>query len=162
MLGHQDKFTCCGKKMPQYFWFVVSGIICDTIQAILDYLIHLVYTFQWEKATVCWTLSYTASIIVRHSAHRFIVFGEYEGSYCQSLGRTYLTYSSSIFMSMVTNHFLVEFFGFSHRNAWIITLLWTGIYNYLLLKATWRRPKIESNICAPQIGTLDSSIHEKA
>ena len=31
-LAHQDKCILFGYKMPHYFWFVVSGVICDTLQ----------------------------------------------------------------------------------------------------------------------------------
>jgi len=143
MLGHQDACSIFGRKVPQYFWFVLSGGLCDIVQAIIDYAIFNIYIYEWERATICWTLSYTLSIIVRHTSHRFLVFGDFEGSYCYSLAKTYLTYSSSIIISMISNHIIVEILLFSHRDAWIITMLWTGIYNYFMLKASWKRPKIE-------------------
>lgn len=126
------------EKIPQYFWFMISGALCDIVQALIDYCIFLLYTLEWERATICWTASYTLSIFVRHFSHRLLVFGEYEGSYCMSLGRTYLTYSSSIMISMITNHLLVEFLQFAHQHAWIVTMIWTGIYNYFMLRASWR------------------------
>lgn len=138
MLAHQERARICGHKVPQYFWFVLSGGICDILQAFIDYGISLIYVLEWERATVCWTLSYIISICIRHSSHRFIVFGEYEGSYCSSLARTYLTYSSSIVISMLTNHLLVNYFFLTHRQAWLITMLWTGVFNYFMLKASWR------------------------
>jgi putative flippase GtrA len=113
--------------------------MCDIVQAFIDYGIYLLYVFEWERATVCWTLSYTISIIIRHFSHRLLVFGEFEGTYCSSLTRTYMTYSSSIVISMLTNHLIVSFLNYSHRTAWIITMLWTGIYNYFMLKASWGR-----------------------
>jgi hypothetical protein len=145
MLVNQEKCRCCGYKVPLYFWFVLSGAICDIIQAFLDYLIYLVYVFEWERATICWTLSYTLSIVVRHSSHRLLVFGEFEGSYCGSLSRTYMAYSSSIVISMLANHLLVSMLNFSHRTAWIVTLLWTGIYNFFMLKASWRKKPAPSS-----------------
>ena len=138
MLAHQEKAKICGYKVPQYFWFVLSGALCDVIQAFIDYGISLVYTSNFEKATVCWTLSYIISIWVRHYSHRILVFGDYEGTYLASLGRTYLTYSSSIVISMITNHIIVAQLEFSHRQAWIFTMLWTGLFNYFMLKANWK------------------------
>ena len=138
MLAHQERARLFGYIVPLYFWFVLSGGICDIIQAFIDYGISLVYVSTWEKATVCWTLSYILSIWVRHFSHRILVFGDYEGTYLSSLTRTYLTYSSSIVISMITNHLLVSYLLFSHRQAWIITMLWTGLYNYFMLKASWR------------------------
>ena len=103
----------------------------------MDYMISIIYIFEYERATVCWTASYTLSIALRHSSHRLLVFGEYEGSYWSSLGRTYLTYSSSIVLSMITNHLIISFFALTHKQAWLITMLWTGLYNYFMLKASW-------------------------
>jgi hypothetical protein len=57
-----------------------------------------------------------------------------------------MTYSSSIVISMLTNHLIVSFLNYSHRTAWIITMLWTGIYNYFMLKASWGRKSVSSNI----------------
>jgi hypothetical protein len=137
-LAHQENFKLFGYKIPLYFWFVLSGSLCDVLQAFIDYGVSLVYPFEFERATVCWTVSYAISICIRHSSHRFIVFGEYEGSYFASLCRTYATYSSSIVLSMVTNHLLVNQLFLTHKQAWIITMLWTGVYNYFMLKASWR------------------------
>jgi hypothetical protein len=151
MLTHQDKFVLCGYKMPQYFWFMISGALCDVIQAILDFIVYNIYVYEWERATVCWTISYTLSIIFRHSSHRFIVFGDFEGSYCVSLGRTYLAYSASIVISMVTNHFIVDIFRISHARAWLATMIWTGIVNYFLLKASWRAKPKEKDISSNKV-----------
>lgn len=143
MLTSQIKVCSCFQllgfdKVPQYAWFVLSGALCDVVQALIDYLVYLVYTLEWERATVCWTTSYTLSIVVRHYSHRLLVFGEYEGTYCMSLARTYLTYSSSIMISMITNHFLVSLLEFTHQQAWVVTMIWTGVLNYFMLRASWR------------------------
>lgn len=129
MLEHQEKCVICGYKPPLYFWFVISGFFCDVIQALLDYLISIVYTLKWERITVCWTVSYILSIWIRHYSHKLLVFGDYGGSYLASLARTYLTYSGSIVLSIITNLVLVQQVGMSHRQAWIFTMLWTGITN---------------------------------
>lgn len=126
-----------GHKIPLYPLFMVSGAICDVFQALIDYLISKVYTYEWGRTTVCWTLSYTLSIILRHSSHRLLVFGDYDGTYCMSLTRTYMAYSTAIVFSMFTNHQLVEL-GLEHREAWVITMLVTGVYNFFVLKSSWR------------------------
>lgn len=136
---YQESWKVCGYKVPQYFFFVLSGALCDVAQALIDYAVSLLYRLEWERATVCWTTSYTLSIILRHSSHRLLVFGEFEGTYCSSLTRTYMTYSTSIVVSMLSNHVFVSFLNMSHRVAWVVTMLWTGIYNYFALKASWRR-----------------------
>ena len=134
MLPHQERCRIFGYRIPHYFWFALSGALCDVVQGFVDYGIYLIYPFEFEKTTVCWTVSYTASIFIRHFSHRILVFGEFEGSYCHSLLRTYMTYSSSIVISMVSNHFIVAFFEAGHLYAWIITMLWTGTYTSLFNK----------------------------
>jgi putative flippase GtrA len=131
-----------GWKVPTYPLFMVSGAICDIFQAVIDYIIYSVLDI-WEdgRTTASWTLSYTISIILRHQSHRLLVFGDYTDGYFASLARTYMTYSSAIVVSMLANHTLVGYFDVSYRVAWIITMLFTGIYNYFTLKATWRVKK---------------------
>ena len=137
-ISHQENIRIFGYRIPHYFWFMMSGALCDIIQAFVDFFIYnMLPDTAPHRATICWTVSYTISIFIRHYSHRIIVFGEYEGSYCSSLARTYLTYSSSIVISMVCNHLLVNYAGLQHREAWIVTMLWTGIYNYFMLKASW-------------------------
>lgn len=36
MLEHQDRVRCFGRRIPQYFWFVLSGAMCDVAQALID------------------------------------------------------------------------------------------------------------------------------
>lgn len=135
---YTSNLTFLGYKIPNYFWFVVSGSLCDAIQFFIDYGISTIYTYEWERSTICWTLSYTASVGIRHYSHKQLVFGDYDGTYCTSLSRTYLTYSSSIILSLITNHIITTYLQLSHLHAWIITMLWTGIYNYFMLKASWK------------------------
>ena len=133
-----------GLKVPTYPLFMVSGAICDVFQAGIDYVIYSMPVLDiWEdgRTTLSWTLSYTLSIILRHQSHRLLVFGDYADGYFASLARTYMTYSSAIVVSMLANHTLVGYFDLSYRVAWIITMLFTGIYNYFTLKATWRVKK---------------------
>lgn len=134
-----DSVTCFGRKIHRYFWFMLSGMLCDVVQFGIDGVIYNIYPERPERATVCWTLSYTASIIVRHGSHRVIVFGEYDGTYWSSLCRTYLTYLASIILSMVTNYILTSILNVPHLYAWVATMLWTGVFNYFMLKASWRQ-----------------------
>lgn len=124
LLWHQEHFKIFGYRPPLYFWFLISGFTCDCIQAMLDYMISIILISLFGEdtgdinsvskddsggssyATICWTVSYILSIAVRHTSHRYIVFGEYEGSYWASLFRLYGAYSASIILSMCSNYFL--------------------------------------------------------
>lgn len=136
-LAHQD-IKIFGYRIPHYFWFALSGGLCDIAQAFIDYGVSQVYVWEEYKPTVCWTVSYILSICIRHYSHKVLVFGDYEGTYCSSLTKTYVTYFSSIVISIVTNYSLTAYFFLTHFQAWITTMLWTGIFNYFMLKATWR------------------------
>lgn len=111
----------------------------------MQYLVSNIYTLEWQKPTVCWTVSYVLSIVVRHFSHRILVFGDYEGTYWQSLIRTFGAYSGSIILSIFTNSMLTDYLKVGHRNAWIITMIWTGIFNYFMLKKAWK-PKVHEKV----------------
>lgn len=49
----------------------------------------------------------------------------------------YLAYSIIIFLSTTFNVFMTRFLHLEHYIAWIVTLLWTGIVNYFILKKIW-------------------------
>jgi hypothetical protein len=51
---------------------MLSGALCDVVQAFIDYSVYHIYYIEWEKATVCWGISYTLSIVVRHFSHRLL------------------------------------------------------------------------------------------
>ena len=59
MLEHQQRITICGRKIPHYFWFMLSGALCDIAQAVIDYLVYLLYVLEWERATVWYHLYFT-------------------------------------------------------------------------------------------------------
>ena len=97
----------------------------------------LVKWYIVEDPSLCWAVSFFTSIIFRHTSHRYFVFGEYSGSYNQSLTKMYTSYSFIVFISTVFNMVMIRRFGIRHYVAWCITLVWTGIVNYLILKKIW-------------------------
>lgn len=128
-----DTVLICNVKPPQYFWFMVSGAICDGILFAMDYAMH----FYVQDPSVCWAICFTLSVAFRHSTHRYLVFGNYVGGYWHSLLRIYGGYSVTIVLSTVFNMIMTRSFGVRHYVAWIITLLWTGIVNFFILKRFW-------------------------
>ena len=128
-----DAVLICNVKPPQYLWFMVSGAICDGILFAMDYAMH----FYIQDPSVCWAICFTLSVAIRHSTHRYLVFGNYVGGYWHSLLRIYGGYSVTIVLSTVFNMIMTRSFGITHYVAWIITLLWTGIVNFFILKRFW-------------------------
>jgi hypothetical protein len=49
----------------------------------------------------------------------------------------YAGYSIIMVISTIFNIVMTKVFLFSHYEAWIATLLWTGIVNYFILKHIW-------------------------
>ena len=122
-----------GVQPPRYLWYMLSGAMCDVIQLCMDMLLHT----QIQDASVCWAVTFFLSVVFRHSFHRYLVFGDYVGGYKASLARMYGGYSIIIVLSTIFNILMTRVATFSHYVAWILTLLWTGIANYFILKKLW-------------------------
>lgn len=146
MLPHQERAQLFGYHVPEYLWYMLSGAICDVIQACLYFIVSVMYVSTWEKPTICWTVSYVLSIWARHTSHRILVFGEFEGTYRASLLRFFLTYAGSILFSTMLSHLWSSWFMLTHSQALVLTVLPTGVFNYFMLKKTWRgAPAAERN-----------------
>ncbi len=109
--------------------------MCDIVQLGIDFF--LLHALQIKDSSTCWALGFGISIIVRHSSHRYLVFGMYVGGYWKSLMRMYTGYSIIIAISTLFNIFMTKVLMLSHYTAWVATLLWTGIVNYFILKYIW-------------------------
>mmetsp|Transcript_8874 Transcript_8874/g.13247 ORF Transcript_8874/g.13247 Transcript_8874/m.13247 type:complete len:372 (+) Transcript_8874:375-1490(+) len=130
-----ESVALCGMRPPRFLWFILSGCICDVIQFFIDAFLY--YVFHITEPTVCWVLGYGLSIAVRHTSHRYLVFGNYVGGYCYSLLRMYTGYSISLVASTLFNLILTHGIEMQHYTAWVITLVWTNIVNYFLLTQLW-------------------------
>lgn len=122
-----------GIRLPRYLFYMISGSGCDVIQ----FMVYVLFYKQINDASLCWALSFMSSIVFRHTTHRYLVFGDYVGGYWRSLGRMYAGYSIIIVLSTIFHFVVIEYINMSHIFVWILTLLWTGIVNYLILKKLW-------------------------
>jgi putative flippase GtrA len=134
-LSAAEAVFICGIKPPQYLFYMLSGAVCDVIQLLMDCLLH--FGFGIEDASMCWIVSFVLSIVFRHTSHRYLAFGDYVGGYWNSLLRMYGGYSVIIVLSTLFNIVMTKMARFPHYVAWIVTLLWTGIVNYFILKKLW-------------------------
>mmetsp|Transcript_9531 Transcript_9531/g.10512 ORF Transcript_9531/g.10512 Transcript_9531/m.10512 type:complete len:317 (+) Transcript_9531:106-1056(+) len=130
-----EAVALCGFKPHRFVWFIMSGFICDVIQFGID--IALFHLLHIQGSSLCWLLGFSLSIIVRHTSHRYLVFGNYVGGYCHSLMKMYAGYSIILVLSTLFNLVLTHLVRMQHYTAWIITLIWTNIVNYFLLKQLW-------------------------
>jgi hypothetical protein len=129
-----ETVTVAGVKPPRYLFYMMSGMGCDVIQLCMDVFLHRYI----EDASICWATTFFLSVVWRHSSHRYLVFGDYVGGYWASLGRMYGGYSIIIVLSTIFNVVMTRGAAhLSHYVAWILTLLWTGIANYFILKKLW-------------------------
>ena len=122
-----------GVRPPRYLCYMISGSFCDVIQ----FFMYIFFYKLLRDPSMCWALSFVGSIVFRHTTHRYLVFGNYVGGYWQSLGRMYAGYSIIIVLSTIFNRAVASYLDVSHLFAWILTLLWTGIVNFLILKKIW-------------------------
>lgn len=130
-----EAVTILGVHPPRYLCYMVSGFVCDLIQFFIDFILHII--IHIEDASVCWAMGFAISVAFRHTSHRYLVFGDYVGGYWSSLGRMYAGYSIIIVLSTLFNIFMTRYAKLPHYVAWIVTLLWTGIVNYFILKKLW-------------------------
>jgi hypothetical protein len=144
--------TILGVHPPRYLCYMISGFVCDLIQFTIDIFLHMV--LHLEDASVCWALGFGISVSFRHTTHRYLVFGDYVGGYWASLGRIYTGYSIIIVLSTLFNFVMTQYAQLPHYVAWIITLLWTGIVNYFILKRLWTVGGKEKND-PPPLGDVE-------
>ncbi|GMH72068.1 hypothetical protein TL16_g05820 [Triparma laevis f. inornata] len=123
----------CGRRPPQFIFYAISGTLCDVIQLALDFFLAI---FMGWDGTMTWAVSFWLSIVFRHTSHRYIVFGGYSGGYASSLTRMYLSYTGIVVLSTVFNYFMINS-GINRWKAWAITVVWTGVINFFIVKAVW-------------------------
>ena len=134
------KASCCaedvliaGFKPPRYLWYMVSGSTCDIVQIGALCALHTVIA---DSAT-CWALGYILSIPFRHTSHRYLVFGDYIGGYWKSLARMYAGYSVIIVLSTAFNFVTSRVLPLSMLMLSVVTMLWSGVANYFILRFFW-------------------------
>lgn len=131
-----------GFQPPRYLWYMLSGALCDILQISTLFVLHQFI----HDGTACWGLGFLLSIPCRHTSHRYLVFGDYVGGYKKSLMRMYMGYSVIIVLSTLFNLCMSRLIEIPVSFLWIITLLWTGIANYFILKYFWSYGGNQSNI----------------
>jgi putative flippase GtrA len=134
-----DHVRIAGLQPPRYLWYMVSGALCDVVQLTLLATLYRLAIGIPDRAALCWCLAFVLSIPVRHTCHRYLVFGDYVGGYRQSLLRMYAGYSVTIVLSTLFNFVMARMFVHSTLlHLSILTMLWTGVANYFILKYFWK------------------------
>jgi hypothetical protein len=120
------------------FWFNLSGTIGTILFFYFDKTLFAsaLNPISYQRETVTWTVSYIISILWQHSLHRLLVFGT-SAPYVSSLLKVYVAYALSIASSSVINFLLVAYVGASHRQAWVLTLVITGVLNMYTVKTAF-------------------------
>lgn len=126
-----DSCVVCGHHPPRFLFFAASGSMCNIAQLGMDRLLLEALALassrpadeepRWWEPTVCWTLSYTLSVSLRHMSHSWCVFGRHADAPCKALGKTYITYLSTIVASTALNLLLVSVMLQSHDVALVTT-----------------------------------------
>lgn len=127
--------STCGMKPHRFVWFIISGCLCDIVQFFID--VTLFYVLKIKSNAICWLLGYSISIVVRHTSHRYLVFGNYVGGYLNSLLRMYTLYGIILLLSTLFNLAMTEWMHFKHYTAWIVTLVCANVMTYCLLTRLW-------------------------
>ena len=135
-----ETVVICGKRPPRFVFFAVSGSLCNGAQLALDHCIwysigHLATT--WWGPTACWTASYALSVALRHGSHSIFVFGPHKDPLLLALGKTYLTYLSTILASSSIHLALVVCAAATHEVALVVTSIFSVVWSYFALSKTW-------------------------
>merc|ERR1712022_98063 len=88
---------------------------------------------------MCWALSFTLSIALRHTSHKILVFGHYSGTYCRSLLHMYGAYAFTIVASIAVNYIVFHWLQTQHYVAYGSTAIFSGVFNYFVLKSIWKK-----------------------
>lgn len=97
---------------------------------------ELIYYFNpvQPRASSSWFLAFVIGVARQHALHRWLTF-LHKTPYWGSLRRAYVMYSGSLLVTSLFNWVLTEHFQLSHRLAWFICLLLTGLISLVFLKS---------------------------
>ena len=115
--------------------FFLSGFIGTVLFNLLYMgLFQVIPVHESIRATVCWGLSYMASIAWQHKLHAVIVFPHRRiDNYWASLGKTYAIYSVSFVLSTALMA-VMEMMHINYLLAWTFALVSTGFINYFVVR----------------------------
>ena len=130
----------CGRRVPRFVCFAVSGSLCNIVQLVLDRAIWLtIEGAELELPVVTsWTVSYTISVSLRHLSHEWFVFGRHADPFWCALGKSYATYGTTIVASTALNLWLISALQQSHDVALAITASFSVLWSFFVLQCTWQ------------------------
>ena len=118
--------------LPQPIRFFISGGIGSFLFYILNQLFLEFLEVPFAQITVSFFVSYCISIFLQYFLHSYLVFGP-GGNFISGVVSCYAGYSSALFASAPINYGLVKYFACTASQAWLGTLIITGVANYFLL-----------------------------
>jgi hypothetical protein len=125
--------TLFRERVPEPVRFATSGCIGSAAFWVLNEgAVAVLPSWTPQIVTVAWFLSYLLSIWLQHFLHSTLVYG-WVTSYWKGLVATYAGYSGSLIASVPINAGLVNGVGLEAGQAWLATLIVTGVANYFLL-----------------------------
>ena len=118
--------------VPQSARFAISGALGSVAFYVLNEIIVTNNPYNYQPITVAFFFAYLVSIWIQHALHSTLVFG-WVKPYWTGLFSTYTGYSLALFASTPLNMFLVNYIHLNAGQAWLGSLIVTGIGNYFLL-----------------------------
>ena len=126
----------------QILRFYVVGFATSGCCWVLYEMLYLLNSHAEYREAMSWAISYGVTSVLAHYLHYRITF-EPNRSYLTSLWRTMFVYLTSMVLSTITDHMLIEW-GLHHRMAWILNMGGFGIINFFFLK--WYAYKSKTQI----------------
>ena len=118
--------------LPQPIRFFISGGIGSYLFYLLNELILKTVSIPYQPITVAFFIAYFISIFLQYFLHTYLVFGP-GGDFIKGVISCYAGYSTALFSSAPINYGLVNYLNFNASQAWLGSLIITGVANYFLL-----------------------------
>ncbi len=96
-------------RLQEVFLFFVSGSIGNALFFLLYDILFRVIWWDSYKSTICWLVSYMATVAIQMELHSRIVWKTPIMDYKSTILKGYMVYSLSIVLSTVINTTLVMF-----------------------------------------------------
>tara|TARA_Y100000588_G_scaffold355897_1_gene411563 strand:- start:24 stop:425 length:402 start_codon:yes stop_codon:yes gene_type:complete len=120
--------------VPQAYRFVIVGGIGTIIGWFIYNAIYIVNPMLEYRASISWSVSYVAGVIIQHGMHYSLTFRESESNYFDSLRGAYFSYSLVLLFSTVFNGIIVEIIEIGHQISWFLTTIISAVMSYFLLR----------------------------
>jgi len=113
--------------------FIIVGGSGTLLSWLIYNLLYLALPFD-PREIWAYCIGFFPSVAQQHALHRKFTFKSSNASYLQELGRAYGAYSVGTVLSAGLHYLLTQEAGIYHQYSWVLSTLFSVIFNFLFLK----------------------------